>query len=120
MNASSIETEGVENRNHQADVALNRVQAKLYGQEFVVANTLSTSPKVYASPTNAHVDPISLPFTESPKDSVAPSSFTAFFDHAAVSADSLDVPSQVDRLIQEATSLDNLAMAYITGWAPFW
>jgi FKBP12-rapamycin complex-associated protein len=31
----------------------------------------------------------------------------------------LDVPSQVERLIQQATSTENLCQCYI-GWCPFW
>jgi len=35
------------------------------------------------------------------------------------SSDSLSVVEQVARLIAEARSMDNLADAYLTGWAPF-
>jgi FKBP12-rapamycin complex-associated protein len=31
----------------------------------------------------------------------------------------LDVPDQVERLIQQATSNDNLSLSFF-GWCPFW
>ena len=31
----------------------------------------------------------------------------------------LDVPAQVDKLIREARSVQNLCQAYV-GWCPFW
>lgn len=34
-------------------------------------------------------------------------------------SDSLDIPDQVDKLIQQATSVENLCQHYI-GWCPFW
>jgi hypothetical protein len=36
-----------------------------------------------------------------------------------VAENSLTVVEQVNRLILEARSMDNLADAYLTGWAPF-
>jgi hypothetical protein len=40
-----------------------------------------------------------------------------FYDEGETEA--LDVPKQVDRLIDEATSTFNLCQCYI-GWCPFW
>jgi serine/threonine-protein kinase mTOR len=119
-----------ETRNQQGDLALARVQAKLTGQDFGVVNSSFSMAR-----SSKRMDPggsqrqgsswgsISLAgFTDSPKDSFAAPLLTTYLSLRVLNggAESLDVPHQVDRLIQEATSLDNLADAFLTGWAPFW
>ncbi|KAG5494124.1 hypothetical protein JKF63_01959 [Porcisia hertigi] len=121
---------GEETRNQQGDLALARVRAKLTGQDFSVVNT---SFSVQRSSRRLDVggshnpesswDSNSLAgFPESPKDSFAAPLLTTYLSLRVLNggAESLDVPHQVDRLIQEATSLDNLSDAFLTGWAPFW
>ncbi|KAK7195884.1 target of rapamycin kinase 3 [Novymonas esmeraldas] len=121
---------GQETRNQQGDLALARVQAKLTGQDFGVVNSSFSMMR-----SSRRLDPggsqhqgsswgsNSLAgFTDSPKDSFAAPLLTTYLSLRVLNggAESLDVPHQVDRLIQEATSLDNLADAFLTGWAPFW
>lgn len=119
-----------ETRNQQGDLALARVQAKLTGQDFGVVNSsfsmarssrrmdLGGSQRQGSSWGSSSL----AGFTDSPKDSFTSPLLTTYLSLRVVNggADSLDVPHQVDRLIQEATSLDNLADAFLTGWAPFW
>ncbi|KPI87973.1 target of rapamycin kinase (TOR) kinase 3 putative (TOR3) [Leptomonas seymouri] len=119
-----------ETRNQQGDLALARVQAKLTGQDFGVVNSSFSMAR-----SSRRMDPggsqrqgsswgsINLAgFADSPKDSFAAPLLTTYLSMRVLNggADSLNVPHQVDRLIQEATSLDNLADAFLTGWAPFW
>lgn len=124
--AQTLEDEE-ETRNQQGDLALARVHAKLTGQDFGLTNSSFSR-----SSRRAEEDP-QLPsstswssntgviFGESPKDSVGAPNMTYLSLRALTGgAECLDVPQQVDRLIQEATSQDNLADAYLTGWAPFW
>ncbi|AAZ10671.1 hypothetical protein, conserved [Trypanosoma brucei brucei TREU927] len=116
-----------ETRNTQGDLALARVRAKLTGEDFadgchVVAGQPSRR-EVSEDPN----DPFSWwsqGLAESSRDVYmtdgrALPSWSSF--RTVNNQENLqNVASQVDRLIEEATSLDNLAEAYITGWAPFW
>ncbi|CAC9541356.1 phosphatidylinositol 3-kinase-like protei [Leishmania infantum JPCM5] len=121
---------GEETRNQQGDLALARVQAKLTGQDFGVVNSsfsmMRSSRRLEAGgsqPQGSSWGSNSLAgFTDSPKDSFAAPLLTTYLSLRVLNggAESLDVPHQVDRLIQEATSLDNLSDAFLTGWAPFW
>ncbi|KEG11364.1 putative phosphatidylinositol 4-kinase [Trypanosoma grayi] len=116
-----------ETRNMQGDLALARVRAKLTGEDFGVVNgslALQSSRRDGGDDLCDASSWGSNSYGTSPKDSfstVAPVPST-YLSLRVVngSTNCLDVPHQVDRLIQEATSLDNLAEAYITGWAPFW
>ncbi|CCW59851.1 unnamed protein product [Phytomonas sp. EM1] len=131
---NTLENGGEEEiRNQQGDLALARVRAKLTGQDFDVTNN---SFSMYRSSRRAEdensalkdislsgsVNPIQ--FAESLKDSFAglPPMQTSYLSLRALldGTDSLDIQQQVDKLILEATSIDNLANAYLTGWAPFW
>ncbi|KAG5468443.1 hypothetical protein LSCM1_02423 [Leishmania martiniquensis] len=121
---------GEETRNQQGDLALARVQAKLTGQDFGVANnsfSMMRSSRRLEAGGSQHQESSwgsnSLAaFTDSPKDSFTAPLLTTYLSLRVLNggAESLDVPHQVDRLIQEATSLDNLSDAFLTGWAPFW
>lgn len=80
----------------KAVIVIRRVMDKLTGLDFnnSVNNTLERNAAVGSdSPSQA---------TAGPKSLVA-----------------LDVPAQVDRLIQEATSNENLSLSFF-GWCPFW
>lgn len=61
-------------------------------------------------------------FGNSPKESIDATLLTTYLSTIINNQEThtYDVSRQVDKLIQEATSLDNLADAYLTGWAPFW
>ncbi|KAH9577494.1 PDZ domain 6 [Trypanosoma melophagium] len=116
-----------ETRNMQGDLALARVRAKLTGEEFGVTNGsfLLQSSKREAGDDSGDVSLWGLQsYGNSPKDSFSNGgpALTTYLSLRYVKGgdNCLDVPHQVDRLIKEATSLDNLAEAYITGWAPFW
>ncbi|GET92463.1 phosphatidylinositol 3-kinase-like protein [Leishmania tarentolae] len=127
---SQLFENGEETRNQQGDLALARVQAKLTGQDFGVVNSsfsfMRSSRRMEAGgsqPQGSSWGSNSLAgFTDSPKDSFAAPLLTTYLSLRVLNggAESLDVPHQVDRLIQEATSLENLADAFLTGWAPFW
>jgi FKBP12-rapamycin complex-associated protein len=112
-------------RNQQAHVALLRVHGKLSGQDFIPSTPHAAGAAAsHLYPTSPDRTLMADLFGESLKDSVAgPLLLASYFAHhqpSAGSSEMLGVPQQVERLIQEATSLDNLAEAYITGWAPFW
>ncbi|RNC46931.1 target of rapamycin kinase (TOR) kinase 3 putative (TOR3) [Trypanosoma cruzi] len=116
-----------ETRNMQGDLALARVRAKLTGEDFDSMNgssVLQNSRREFCDESGDASSCGSQSYGDSQKDSFAIGNpaLTTYLSLRAVngSANCLDVPHQVDRLIQEATSLDNLAEAYITGWAPFW
>lgn len=115
-----------ETRNMQGDKALARVRAKLTGEDFEIVNNsfLMQSSRRDAEDSDAASSWGSQSYTDLQKDSFGMGNtvLTTFLSLQAVNggARCLDVPHQVDRLIQEATSLDNLAEAYLTGWAPFW
>ncbi|KAG5491822.1 hypothetical protein JIQ42_01730 [Leishmania sp. Namibia] len=121
---------GEETRNQQGDLALARVQAKLTGQDFGVVNNsfsiMRSSRRLEAGSSQRQESSWGsnslAGFTDSPKDSFAAPLLTTYLSLRILNggAESLDVPHQVDRLIQEATSLDNLSDAFLTGWAPFW
>lgn len=120
----------VETRNEQADLALARVKNKLTGEDFENAGTSFAHmwSSCHADTRNCfNADAYNMinksVFGDSLKESVDTALLTSYLtqkgsqfteDHCR------DVPHQVDRLILEATSIDNLADAYLTGWAPFW
>ncbi|CCW67176.1 unnamed protein product [Phytomonas sp. Hart1] len=120
-------------RNQQGNLALARVRAKLTGQDFDVSNNSFSINKSSrrAEDENSIFKETSLSssvngvqFAESLKDSFAglPPMQTSYLSLRALldGGDSLDIQQQVEKLIQQATSIDNLANAYLTGWAPFW
>ncbi|ESL06235.1 phosphatidylinositol kinase related TOR-like 1 [Trypanosoma rangeli SC58] len=116
-----------ETRNLQGDLALARVRAKLTGEDFEVLNSSSLFHSSRHDVCDEFADGSSCDsqsYEDSQKDSFGMGNpvLTTYLSLRRVNggANCLDVPHQVDRLIQEATSLDNLAEAYITGWAPFW
>ncbi|ORC93803.1 putative phosphatidylinositol 4-kinase [Trypanosoma theileri] len=116
-----------ETRNMQGDLALARVRAKLTGEEFGVTNGsfLLQGSKRETGDDSGEASLWGLQsYGNSPKDSFGNGGtvLTTYLSLRYVKGgdNCLDVPHQVDRLIKEATSLDNLAEAYITGWAPFW
>ncbi|CAJ1023013.1 Domain of unknown function (DUF3385)/FAT domain/FKBP12-rapamycin binding domain/Phosphatidylinositol 3- and 4-kinase/FATC domain containing protein, putative [Leishmania lindenbergi] len=121
---------GEETRNQQGNLALARVQAKLTGQDFGMVNSsfsmMRSSRRLEGGDSQPHGSSWGsnslAGFTDSPKDSFAAPLLTTYLSLRVLNggAESLDVPHQVDRLIQEATSLDNLSDAFLTGWAPFW
>ena len=110
-----------EKRNQQADSALVRVQAKLSGEDF--GGHLTKSEKDAEPPVQGPTFLLESTlgnFSESPKESVIGALLPTYLMSDTSRREALDVPSQVSKLIAEATSLDNLAEAYVTGWAPFW
>ena len=112
-------------RNQQGDAALLRVHAKLSGQDFETHATSSASGSPGSATFSNHIDRAAMNdffVGESVKDSVAGPLLATYLASQQVLPGThvLDVSQQVERLIQEATSLDNLAEAFITGWAPFW
>lgn len=120
-----------EKRSMAANKALARVQAKLNGTDFSSdAPPASTSPSP-ASPLRGSAILESM-IEKVGVRNISPGDFgttpwagagiTSLDSAASVSpaAKALPVREQVDRLIDEATSFDNLAEAFITGWAPFW
>ncbi|CUG89686.1 Phosphoinositide 3-kinase-like protein, putative [Bodo saltans] len=112
-------------RNQQGDAALLRVHAKLSGQDFETLATSSASGSPGSATFSNHIDRAAMNdffVGESVKDSVAGPLLATYLASQQVLPGThvLDVSQQVERLIQEATSLDNLAEAFITGWAPFW
>lgn len=111
-------------RNQQGDAALLRVHAKLSGQDFDTAPT-SSGTGAGGAGTPSIIDRAAMNdffAGESVKDSVAGPLLATYLASQQLQPGThvLDVSQQVERLIQEATSLDNLAEAFITGWAPFW
>lgn len=136
MSKSVISYDGEQElRNQQAHVALLRVHLKLSGQDFVgKVSGAATSGGAAAALHNVAAPLPDRPnvsefFGESLKDSVAGPLLATYLSQQIANAtggsvgngsDTLEVPQQVERLIQEATSLDNLSEAFITGWAPFW
>lgn len=126
-----LDTNEEETRNQRGDMALARVHAKLTGQDFGIPNSsfsLQRSSRRVDGDSSQHQQgslwgsSSAINFADSPKDSFAAPLLTTYLSLRVLNGgvESLDVPHQVDRLIQEATSLDNLADAYLTGWAPFW
>ncbi|EPY17319.1 hypothetical protein STCU_10686 [Strigomonas culicis] len=138
MTASQLEGSGPtaeneeEYRNQQGDLALARVRAKLTGQEFGNLSNTSFSLMRTSKPRDSTNFNVLYPFHGSFVDSQNVNLFGETLRDslstggggypcgAAGEDDTMDVAQQVDRLIQEATSLQNLSDAYITGWAPFW
>lgn len=120
------EDEQQELRNQQADVALHRVHQKLSGLDFggATGSATATSGGSQQHQLQEGIMRASEFFgAESlPNVSVGGALLASYLQQRQQLAaeESLDVPQQVDRLIYEAMSLDNLAEAYITGWAPFW
>eukprot|EP00796_Vickermania_ingenoplastis_P004404 gene4404-3204_t len=126
--AMELNTE--ETRNEQGDLAWARVRAKLTGQDFAETNNSFFSvpfrsrqeeeSKLWSSWGSANSD---MPFDQSSKNAVGaplPTTYLSTRASGFLGRETLDVNKQVDRLIHEATSLDNLAEAFLTGWAPFW
>nr|CCC47387.1 conserved hypothetical protein, fragment [Trypanosoma vivax Y486] len=115
-----------ETRNLQGNVALNRVRAKLTGEDFAIGNNhvMQGSKRDQSEGPRNDSFWCSHFFGESPRDSfsLGGRALVSYFPLRAASYgdNCRDVPQQVDHLIQEATCLDNLVEAYITGWAPFW
>jgi len=113
------------------DRALNRIKSKLSGTDF--ASSPEPSPPATGTPEPRRSGPGAgkqSAFSVNPdffiRDSVFAESVDADLrndeDNAmadVVAGDGLSTVSQVDRLIAEARSMDNLADAYLTGWAPF-
>ncbi len=125
--ASSVklrEPQETEKRNQQADSALLRVKAKLSGEDFggpaiKPEKEIEHLPAPTVGPAS-YLESTLGKFSDSPKDSVVGGLLPTYLLSEMSRREALDVPSQVARLIAEATSLDNLAEAYVTGWAPFW
>lgn len=99
--------------NSGAISVINRVSSKLTGKDFrdlktKRQRTLETS-KLYKN--------FSLNSIENEKENILR---TASTDYSSVVDEwPLSVPTQVDRLIHEATKVQNLCQSYV-GWCPFW
>lgn len=116
-----------ETRNEQGDLAWMRVKAKLTGHDFLGNTSFAMSPqlkrvddesKLWSSWDSGNSEPS---FERSAGNAVkGPLPTTYFTSRSMMGRESLDVSKQVDRLIYEATSLENLSEAFLTGWAPFW
>jgi hypothetical protein len=109
------------------DRALNRIKSKLSGTDFTSADAV-----VAASPESRSLAGASQQsaFSVNPDFFIRDSVFAESVDNDArneddgsqgdrVVGDGLSSVAQVQRLIAEARSMENLADAYLTGWAPF-
>ena len=108
-----------EKKSEVANTALQRVQAKLTGTDFSTRKEVEIKPVHQTRRTT--LDQIFMDNT--PRESLPSLSLPRAHLHpsqARQSGEEVSVTEQVNLLILEATSLDNLAEAYITGWAPFW
>eukprot|EP00760_Papus_ankaliazontas_P006497 PhM_4_TR13063/c0_g1_i1/m.63637/K07203/MTOR, FRAP, TOR; serine/threonine-protein kinase mTOR len=117
---------GIERKNKTAKVVLGRIRDKLYGTDFEsdVTENLAGS----AGPAG---EPMS--YCEQPDIKNNLFLATSYVERTVMvlpfdppvggketkSGGPLDVAAQVRKLISEATSVDNLCVAY-TGWCPFW
>ena len=109
-------------QNDVAKQALSRVQSKLLGTDFTSQSPM-TNPAASeltlgsARPVDANQQVIFFGTTPMQR----PDGGSSFEPAVAPEPTTeLDVEPQVSRLIEEARSMENLAMAYVTGWAPFW
>lgn len=117
-----------EKRSMAANKALSRVQAKLNGTDFapdaapMVATPSPTSPLRGSAILESMIEKGGARISSPGEFGTTPWAGTGLIslDPISPSARPLPVREQVDRLIDEATSFDNLAEAFITGWAPFW
>lgn len=127
----AMEINAEETRNEQGDRAWDRVRAKLTGQDFSEAPINSSfsaasrrsyedDPKLCSSWGSICSDLAMEHSSKNPDQQGVPLPTTYLGGRGFVGRESLDVNKQVDRLIEEARSLDNLAEAFLTGWAPFW
>jgi FKBP12-rapamycin complex-associated protein len=124
---------------HKAQEVITRISAKLEGKEFM---TDASGPPSSATPVNgsfigsptlvdhqpnlsnsfdirarqdSYIDTQARILHQLKKSGVRSSSTAVILDHTR----SLTVPEQVDMLIRQATSHENLCQCYL-GWCPFW
>jgi hypothetical protein len=134
--ASAAATTRLEQLNAQASAVMARVEAKLKGTEFnnecgpppagvtrVVGfqiGTTSSSSGNMNGPTGSNSDTSSVS-SMPPMSPLNATATVSAHTPAAVSASTapLTVAAQVERLVAEATSHNNLAQSYL-GWCPWW
>lgn len=128
----AMEINAEEPRNEQGDLAWDRVRAKLTGQDFCDAPPANSSfsavsrrsvddeQNLCSSWGSISSDVAMEHSSKNPEQQGIPLPTTYLYGKGFVGRESLDVNKQVDRLIEEARSLENLAEAFLTGWAPFW
>jgi FKBP12-rapamycin complex-associated protein len=117
---------GTEGLNERAVAVLNRIKNKLTGRDFVQDPVNSG----IGGPVAGQCVFQALPAVGATCDSVGeegPSTATRSSDRSSANTMSigedmgkdLEVPAQVQRLVLQATSHENLCQSYI-GWCPFW
>ena len=102
---------GTEALNERAVKVLERIKNKLTGRDFVGDPVDSGIGGIVAG--QCEFKPLPEPAVQSGR---VGRTGTAMTDEVA---ESLDVPAQVQRLILQATSMENLCQSYM-GWCPFW
>lgn len=120
-----------EQRNEQGDKAWARVKAKLTGHDFSAAVPADNTMSMSRLPPDDEVKLCSSWISDTSETGLGhslktrvgaplPTTYLSADGCSCIETDTLDVSKQVDRLIAEATNLDNLVEAFLTGWAPFW